>query len=156
LEPVNDSNIYPSESGNTVVIPCIAKYPAVKVELHRVIAPTVSTLVSASETMLQSVHKLYCQSLSHITDFNIQRPYLTSQKFKNKLKHCITCVSSLADYIFLTMFWPFVVIVTIYISQKVNYIQCCVFFCVYRSCVCTLKGNQALQWMNRKNCIGDV
>lgn len=74
LEPVNDSNIYPSGSGNAVVIPCIAKYPAVKVELHRVIAPAVYREVSASETMLQSDHKLYCHPLAHITDFNIQSP----------------------------------------------------------------------------------
>lgn len=86
MEPVNDSNIYPSGSGNTVVIPCIAKDPAVKVELYRVIAPTVYRLVSASETMLQSLHKLYCQPLSHITDFDIQRPCLTSLKLKIKIK----------------------------------------------------------------------
>jgi hypothetical protein len=153
LEPVNDSNIHPNESGYTAVIPCIAKDPAVKVELYRVIAPSIYRLVSASETMLQSVHKLYCQPLSHITDFNIQRPRLTSLKLKNKLKHYTTCVSSLADYIFLTVFWSFFVIITIYINQKVNYIQCCAFFGVYRSCICTLKGNQALEWMNRKNCI---
>ena len=47
--------------------------------------------------------------MSHFTDFNIQRPCLTSLKLKNKLKHYITCVLSLADYIFLTMFWSFVV-----------------------------------------------
>jgi len=54
LEPVNDSNIYSSERGNTVVIPCIAKNPAVKLELYRVLTPAIYKLVSASETMLQS------------------------------------------------------------------------------------------------------
>jgi len=82
LEPVNDSNIYSSRIGNTIVVPCKAKNPAVKVELHRVIPPMDHRLVSASETMLQSVHKFCCQPLSH---FNIQRPCLNSLKLKIKI-----------------------------------------------------------------------
>jgi hypothetical protein len=45
LEPVNDSNIYSSERGNTVVIPCIAKNPAVKLELYRVLTPAIYKLI---------------------------------------------------------------------------------------------------------------
>ena len=75
LEPVNDSNIYRSGSGSTVLIPCIAKNPTVEVELRSVQSFAFDgSLVSASETTLQSVNKFFCQLLSHIADFNIQRP----------------------------------------------------------------------------------